>query len=45
VSARLGAGLSGATITVGLARLQTGDSVDDLIQRADDEVSSARKRR
>jgi len=45
VSARLGAGLSGASITVGLARLQTGDTVDDLIQRADDEVSSARKRR
>ena len=45
VSAKLGAGLSGASITVGLARLQAGDSVDDLIQRADDEVSSARKRR
>jgi diguanylate cyclase (GGDEF)-like protein len=45
VSARLGAGGSGASITVGLARLQTGDSADDLIQRADDEVSSARKRR
>jgi len=41
----LGAGRSGASITVGLARLQTGDSADDLIQRADDEVSSARKRR
>jgi diguanylate cyclase (GGDEF)-like protein len=45
VSAKLGAGRSGASITVGLARLQTGDAADDLIQRADDEVSSARKRR
>ena len=45
VSAMLGKGQSGATITVGLARLQTGDSADDLIQRADDEVSTARKRR
>jgi diguanylate cyclase (GGDEF)-like protein len=45
VSSMLAAGTSGATITIGLARLQTGDSADDLIQRADDEVSSARKRR
>jgi hypothetical protein len=41
----LGAGGSGASITVGLARLQTGDSADELIERADDEVSIARKRR
>jgi PleD family two-component response regulator len=41
----LGAGHSSPSITVGLARLQTGDSADDLIQRADDEVSTARKRR
>ncbi|HEY4915051.1 MAG TPA: GGDEF domain-containing protein [Candidatus Dormibacteraeota bacterium] len=45
VSAKLSAGRSGASITVGLARHQAGDSADDLIQRADDEVSSARKRR
>jgi diguanylate cyclase (GGDEF)-like protein len=45
VSATLAAGTSGATITVGLARLQDGDSADDLIQRADEEVSTARKRR
>jgi diguanylate cyclase (GGDEF)-like protein len=45
VSAMLGKGGAGASITVGLARLQTGDSADDLIQRADDEVSTARKRR
>jgi diguanylate cyclase (GGDEF)-like protein len=45
VSAKLGAGRSGASITVGLARLVAGDSADALIQRADDEVSSARKRR
>jgi PleD family two-component response regulator len=38
-------GGTGASITVGLARLKTGDSADDLIQRADDEVSTARKRR
>jgi diguanylate cyclase (GGDEF)-like protein len=45
VSAMLAAGTSGASITIGLARLKTGDSADDLIQRADDEVSTARKRR
>jgi GGDEF domain-containing protein len=45
VSTLLAAGSSGASITVGLARLQAGDSADDLIQRADDEVSSARTRR
>ena len=45
VSTRLRADRSGASITVGLARLQTGDSTEDLIQRADDEVSTARKRR
>jgi diguanylate cyclase (GGDEF)-like protein len=45
VSEMLAAGGSGASITVGLARLQTGDSADDLIERADDEVSIARKRR
>jgi PleD family two-component response regulator len=45
VSAMLGAGGSGASITVGLARLQTGDSADDLIERADDAVSNARRRR
>jgi GGDEF domain-containing protein len=45
VSTMLAAGRSGASITVGLARLQAGDLADDLIQRADDEVSSARRRR
>jgi hypothetical protein len=41
----LASGTSGASITVGLARLQSGDSADDLIERADDEVSTARRRR
>ena len=45
VSAMLAEGRSGASVTVGLARLQAGDSVDDLIQRADDEISNARRRR
>jgi len=45
VSTMLAEGGSGTSITVGLARLETGDSVDDLIQRADDEVSKARRRR
>jgi diguanylate cyclase (GGDEF)-like protein len=45
VSAMLAAGPSSASITVGLARLHAGDSADDLIERADDEVSIARKRR
>jgi diguanylate cyclase (GGDEF)-like protein len=45
VSVMLAAGRSGATITVGLARLAAGDSAHDLIERADDEVSSARRRR
>jgi hypothetical protein len=34
----------GASITVGFARFQAGDATDDLIQRADDEVSRARRR-
>ncbi len=45
VSALLADGGSGATITVGFARLQDRDTADDLIQRADEEVSTARKRR
>jgi len=45
VSTLLAEGRSGTSITVGLARLETGDSIDDLIQRADDEVSKARRRR
>jgi PleD family two-component response regulator len=45
VNAMLAEGPSGATITVGLARLQEGDSADALIQRADEEVSTARRRR
>lgn len=45
VSAMLAAGESAASITVGLARFQGGDSAHDLIQRADDEVSNARRRR
>jgi hypothetical protein len=40
----LAAVLTGASITVGFARLQEGDSTDGLIQRADDEVSRARRR-
>ena len=35
----------GASITVGFARLQAGDSTEGLIQRGDDEVSRARRRR
>jgi GGDEF domain-containing protein len=45
VSAMLAAVGDGASITVGFAKLQSGDSADDLIQRADDEVSRARRRR
>ena len=45
VSAMLATELPGASITVGFARLQDGDSTDDLIQRADDDVSRARRRR
>jgi GGDEF domain-containing protein len=45
VSELLASGTSGASVTVGLARLQSGDSADDLIERADDEVSNARRRR
>jgi GGDEF domain-containing protein len=45
VSTMLAAVLPGASITVGFARFQAGDSTDDLIQRADDEVSRARRRR
>jgi len=45
VSAMLAEGPSGASITVGLARLQAGDTADDLIRRADEEVSNARRRR
>jgi diguanylate cyclase (GGDEF)-like protein len=44
VSAMLTAVRPGASITVGFARLQAGDSTDDLIQRADDEVSRERRR-
>jgi len=44
VSEMLAAVLTGASITVGFARLQEGDSTDGLIQRADDEVSRARRR-
>ncbi len=44
VSALLAAIRPGASITVGFARLQTGDSTDDLIQRADDDGSRARRR-
>ena len=45
VSAMLAAARPGASITVGFARLRADDSADDLIQRADDEVSRARSRR
>ena len=45
VSSLLSAGPVSASITVGFARLEAGDSADDLIQRADDEVSKARRRR
>jgi diguanylate cyclase (GGDEF)-like protein len=45
VSVMLAAGRPGASITVGFARLQAGDSADDLIQRADDEASRVRRRR
>jgi diguanylate cyclase (GGDEF)-like protein len=44
VSAMLAASREGASITVGFAKLQAGDAADDLIQRADDEVSLARRR-
>ena len=45
VRAMLATELPGASFTVGFARLESGDSTDELIQRADDEVSMARKRR
>ena len=45
VRAMLATELPGASFTVGFARLENGDSSDELIQRADDEVSRARKRR
>ena len=45
VGAMLTARRAGASITVGLARLQAGDSVDDLIQRADADVLSTRSHR
>jgi diguanylate cyclase (GGDEF)-like protein len=44
VSEMLAAVRTGASITVGFARLQEGDSTDGLIQRADDEVSRTRRR-
>jgi diguanylate cyclase (GGDEF)-like protein len=44
-SKKLAAGLPGASITIGFARLQADDSADDLIQRADGDVLRARSRR
>jgi diguanylate cyclase (GGDEF)-like protein len=45
VSAKLAAGRPGSSITVGFAQFQADDSADDLIQRADGDVSRARSRR
>jgi diguanylate cyclase (GGDEF)-like protein len=44
-SAKLAAGCPGASITFGFAQLRAGESADDLIQRADEEVLRARSRR
>jgi len=41
----LAAGCPGASITFGFAQLRAGESADDLIQRADEEVLRARSRR